>query len=57
MDKVSNFVFKELKSYCHNELLAGSTKRYRRVFESQNTDYISAEGRPKKQFGFVLDTK
>lgn len=43
MDKQENFVFKEIKSYCHNEWLAGGVKRYRRVYEAQNTDYISAE--------------
>ncbi|MEO6695091.1 MAG: hypothetical protein ABIO41_07795, partial [Ignavibacteria bacterium] len=43
MDKTSNFIFKEIKSYSHDEWLIGSTKRYRKVYEAQKTDFISAE--------------
>src|SRR6185503_12274281 len=37
------FKFKELKMYGSDEWMAGSTKKYRTVYERQETTYIRAE--------------
>ncbi len=38
-----NYKFKELKVYCSDEWLANSEKKYRKVFDKQETTYIRSE--------------
>lgn len=39
----TNYKFKEIRFYCSDEWMAGSTKRYRKVFERNEVRYIWAE--------------
>jgi|GEM_PF-2199304 len=40
---MSNYALKDVQVYCKTEWLANSKKRYRRVFENQETSYIYCE--------------